>query len=171
MSIYPITVKKKSGRADSVSGGKDYHLVLITLADGRALFVTRFGKKSTWGSGLHVERYDNTAAAESAYRAKHREKLSKAYDEIIIDTKVVCADWSEFRRALGEQYWNKIGASNLEWILPGADTKGVREERQKEFVEDKDGKMRVKEEPKRLIPDVIESAEERVKHTPVWGLF
>ena len=171
MSIYPITVKKQSGRADSVSGGKDYHLVLITLADKRALFITRFGKKGTWGSGFQVERYDTKFDAESAYTAKHRAKLCKAYDELIIDTKQVCADWAEFRKALGEQYWNKIGAGNLEWILPGADTKGVREEKTKEWVVNEGGKYRLKEEPKRLVPEVVETVEDRVKETSNWGMF
>jgi predicted DNA-binding WGR domain protein len=173
MSVYPIRVRKQSGRADSVSGGKDYHLVLIALADGRALFINRFGKRNTWGTGFHVERFETWAAADRAYQAKHREKLAKAYDEVLIDTAKQCATEGEFRKELGETYWNKIGKANLEWISPAIDTKGVREEKTVEFVEE-NGRMKPVETPKRLIPEApapVETMEDRAKSTPVWGMF
>ena len=173
MAIYPIRVKKQSGRADSSSGGKDYHLVLISCANGRSLFVTRFGRKGTWGVGFHVEKSDSLAAAKRSYDRKWAEKLGKAYDEIIIDTEVPCKDEAELRRAIGIQYWSKIGKANLEWLIPGIDASGVREETPV-AIENEEGRFEYKEWPKRLMsnsPKKVETAEDRVKTTPVWGMF
>jgi hypothetical protein len=171
MSIYPIHIKKQSGRANSVSGGKDYHLVLIVTAEGRSLFIKRFGKKGTWGVGFEVTRYDTVAEAEKAYQGKYNKKLGKDYSALFIDTVKTARDWAEFRKIMGEAYWNKIGAGNLEFIMPGADTTGVREDHSVEFEQDTNGKMRVKERPKRLIPDVVESVADRAVENPIFGLF
>ena len=172
MAIYPIRVKKQSGRADSSSGGKDYHLVLVSAANGKCLFITRFGRKGTWGVGFNVARHMSLEAARRVYDQKHREKLDKAYDEILINTEVPCKDEAELRRALGIQYWSKIGKDNLEWLIPGVDASVVREETPS-FVEAEGGAEYRPRQP-RLVPETpkkVESAEDRVKTTPVWGMF
>lgn len=161
--IYPITIKRQSGRADSVSGGKDYHLVLITLADGRAMLITRFGKKDTWGTGFNVSTFDRISPALIAYDSKYRAKIGRNYDDILIDTQVSCADSHEFRKALGEQYWAKIGKEKLEWISPNLDTTGVR--RSSRDMERDDSAFPPVE------PAKVETAEERAKQTPVFGMF
>ena len=170
MAIYPIRVKKQSGRADSSSGGKDYHLVLVSAANGKCLFITRFGRKGTWGVGFNVARHMSLNADWQFNRIGIA--LDNAYDEILINTEVPCKDEAELRRALGIQYWSKIGKDNLEWLIPGVDASGVREETPS-FVEAEGGAEYRPRQP-RLVPETpkkVESAEDRVKTTPVWGMF
>jgi len=162
MSIYPLSVQKKSGRAGSSSGGKDYHLVLIATSDGKALFVTRFGKKDTWGVGFKVEQFNAIHDADAAFNKKLAAKLDKDYSEIIIDTLKECENEAQFRAALGEQYWNKIGPDNLKWLSEDIDTTGVK---------DVSNYARPVTPPHVHEPIKIETPAERAVDNPNWGLF
>ncbi len=172
---FPLHVKKESGRAESVSGGKDYHLVLICSGDeGRSILITRFGKKGTWGTGWKVQRFDDMHDALVAYNEKWVAKLGKAYKDHFLKTDTPCGDIETFRKALGPTLL-KMKPEDLDWICPGIDTKDCRpaeeaggwqtdEYGNKSFAEPK---RRLVEEPK--APEVPVSA--KINANPNWGLF
>ena len=167
-----MSVTKWSGRADSISGGKDYHCVLVETHDNRGLVIFRFGKKDQWGTGFQVEQFSSVLDARKAFDAKQREKKRGGYTETIIEnTRLGIKDESELKVALGTGYWNKIGKHNLEWLVPGADTKGVREQKGVEWEQDAEGKWHRKEEKPRLIEEPVETIEDRAKSDPNFGLF
>jgi predicted DNA-binding WGR domain protein len=175
MSIYPITVKKESGRADSVSGGKEYHLVRISHGDeGRSIVINRWGKKGSWGVGFKVDRFQDMHDALVAYTDKWRDKLGKQYSDHFIDKTDVCGSEQSLRKALGP-YFFKMRPEDLEWICPGIDTTGVKPQADAGgFQADEDGrgawvdpKRRLVEEPK----PIEEPIEARISENPNWGLF
>jgi predicted DNA-binding WGR domain protein len=166
MSIYPIKVRKQSARAGSVSGGKEYHLALITLADGRCLLIKRFGKAGRWGV-MQVERYEDQTSALSAYAKKMRDKFQGEYTDHYLDKSWDDLDtMPKLRAVLGEGYWNKMGAGNIEWMLPGTDTTGVHDE----SIETDQYRKVIPKKPLTVKP-VLPTAEERVIENPLWGMF
>jgi hypothetical protein len=174
-TIFPIRVKKESGRTPPHIGNKDYHLVLIETNDERALVINRFGRARTWGQ-MQVQRNDIADNGRKFYDLKRRQKLKGDYTVEIAPLKqTFCKDAKELRAALGEQYWNNIGSGHLAWLIPGVDTKGVREDADDSVTETEAGfGKRVKEEKRRIIPEepkVEESAEQRATTNPIWGMF
>lgn len=175
--MFPMIVKKESGRAESSSGGKDYHLVMIQAASGRSLVIHRWAKKDQWGNGWKVEQFAAIAYAQSAYEKKWNEKLGKAYDEHFIKSERTAHDEAGLRRILGAQYWQKLG-EHLLFLDPSLDIKGTRTQPDTEYEEDKDGRIRIKQPaPKFAKPDEPpaksqeEVIEEQIKTNPNWGLF
>jgi hypothetical protein len=163
-----MKIFRKSGRAESSSGGKDYHLVRVETADRRGMFITRYGRKGQWGVGFEVFNFDNVEDARKAWAAKHREKLEKAYREHFIDSEKEAHSADDLGKILGPQYWTKLGPANLTWLVPGIDTKGSREEPAPEFEQDANGRYRLKDRKRRLIE---EKPEERAKDNALWGIF
>jgi hypothetical protein len=63
-----------------------------------------------------------------------------------------------------------MGKGNIEWILPDADTTGVRDDAPIEW----DPETGRPKEKRRLVPDAPkkdEAPQDRAAETPQWGLF
>lgn len=170
--MFPMTVKKQSGRAPSSSGGKDYHLILIVTADGRALYINRWGKAHQWGNGWLCEYYPSAFNALAAYEKKHREKLEREYREHFIDSEKVANNEAELRKILGPQYVKAIGAPNWAQLVPGADVTGMKDGQH--VAEWDEAAQRYKGRPRKLVEEVPEPpapVEERVASNPNWGIW
>lgn len=176
--VYPITVLKESARANSSSGGKDYHLVLVKAANGKSLVIYRWGKKDQWGSGWDVKRFDTADEAEAAFRSKHREKMGREHrNRLPISGLWECDNQLAFKARLGLQYFGQLGASNLHHIDPDMDVTGSREREVAEWDEN-EGRAISAEERKRRAEAVKalepkqETVEERAAETnSAWGMF
>jgi hypothetical protein len=173
--MFPMTIVKKSGRADSRSGGKDFHLILITTADGRALYINRWGKKGQWGNGWSCSHYDDADEARTAFNKKFRDKLQGEYTSHFVDKTKDVFDEVQLRKELGLQTVAAIGGPKWAQLIPGADTSGMKDGQQElEWIEGPDGKMRPKERPRKLVEDVPEPPEpieDRVATNPNWGIW
>lgn len=171
MPIYPIALRKKSMLHRQ--GTKEYHQVLITNGEGRALLINRWGKKNTEGQ-MKVDVFQDVGQAIEMFDAKDRDKKRNGYDhDPARDAIVQAEDEAEFRKKLGVLYLAKLGADNLEHIAPGADTTGVRApDPLPEF--DREGKIvRKGYQPRNKFTDFIEpagpSVADEVAHNENWG--
>jgi predicted DNA-binding WGR domain protein len=168
-SAYPIEVLKQSGRAESRSGGKDYHLVMIRADNGNCIVINRWGKKDAWGVGFKVERYGDGWAAKKAYEAKFAEKLNKEYDDHFVNKNVTCADEAAFKKALGP-YFFKMKPEDLTWLVPGIDTTGAKEQKNVEWEQRADGSYTAVE-ARKLVEEAVEPVADRIAENPAWGTW
>lgn len=167
--MFPMTVLKQSGRAPSTSGGKDFHLILITTNDGRALYINRWGKARQWGNGWKCEHYVSASDAREAYRKKRREKLEGDYRDHIVDKSVIANDEAELRKCLGAQLVAAIGAEKWAQLLPGADTSGLKAGAVE--TDENDPGLRINRRDPKLVEQPKETVEDRIKSNPLWGMF
>jgi hypothetical protein len=169
--MFPMTVLKQSGRAVT----KDYHLILITTADGRALYINRWGKKTQWGSGWKCEHYGDAGAATADYRKKYREKLGGEYTEHFIHSTKQVKDEAELRKALGHQLIQAIGGPKWAQLIPGADISGLKDGQEEVVWEQQtDGTHRPREKRRKLLedaPEQPEPIEDRIATNPNWGIW
>jgi predicted DNA-binding WGR domain protein len=174
MPVYPIALRKKSMLHRQ--GTKEYHQVLITNGEGRALLIQRWGRKNAEGT-MDFDTFSDSGTAVRAFDQKDREKRARGYDhDPARDTIVECADEAEFRRKLGRMYLFKAGAANLDFISPGIDTTGVEEADPYPFETTRDGRVvRKGFQPKHTFTDFVEpaqpSVEEQVAENELWGMF
>lgn len=153
-----------------VQGTKEYHLLMIqNKLTNFSLVVLRWGKTNQWGQ-MTVENGESSAMAK-VFEKKRREKEGRDYS-VIRDSRAECAGWEEIRNKIGVQYWNALGSANIEAVMPGALTAGVRDPVAHEFEEGKNGKWKVKPpEPKPMAPVKEETFEERQARDPLYGVF
>jgi hypothetical protein len=168
-----IVIRKESARAESSSGGKDYHLVLIRNNENdRALYVERYGRAGQWGAGFKVHR-GSIAECEEAYRRKYQEKMGPRgqYKEKLVSVSVQ-TDLENAKLKIGVQLWPKIGQDHLEWCMPGLDASGSKQQEDVEWEEGPDGKPRRKEKKPLLIPDdPDQKMKEGIAMNKDWGAF
>jgi predicted DNA-binding WGR domain protein len=172
--MFPMTVKKESGRAASSSGGKDYHLLMISSSDGRAIVVNRWGRKGQWGTGWSCKYYDDASEARSDYKEKYKQKLGRDYSEHFLNRNDTAQDLDELKKHLGRQYVATIGKT-LGELVTGMDTTGLREtEPESEFAEDANGNWRKVDKQRRTLepakpeePKVVDL----VKQNSNWGTW
>jgi hypothetical protein len=169
MSAYPVTIKKQSGRAHSSSGGKDYHLILIQTSRNNSITIFRWGKKDAWGVGFEVKRHNSRDGAESAYRAKFAEKLGGEFKDHFVDKQVICHNEDGLKKALGP-YFFKMKPEDLEWLVPGIDTSGAKEQKAVVFEQRRDGSFAATEERK-LVEEAVEPVAARILENPAWGTW
>jgi hypothetical protein len=166
--MFPMTIVKQSGRAVT----KDYHLILITTADGRALYINRWAKKSQWGNGWFCEHYADAEEARTAYNKKHREKLQGEYSTHFIDSTKDVFDEAQLRKALGPQLINAIGGPKWAELLPGVDTSGMKDGQHEAQWDE--GAGRYSERARKLVaevPEPPEPIEDRVAENSNWGIW
>ncbi len=169
--MFPMTIMKRSGRAQSSSGGKDYHLVLIENADLKAIFIQRWGKARQWGNGWKLEEHPNANAARSAWTAKVKQKFNGEYTEEITSKTKIVNDLAELRKELGLQYVAKIGKA-LQFLIPGLDVSDLKEpEIDTEWIEQKDGTVRKRERDRKLVELPPEPVEDRAQSNTQWGIW
>jgi predicted DNA-binding WGR domain protein len=173
MPVYPIALRKKSMLHRQ--GTKEYHQVLITNGEGKAVLIQRWGKRNTEGQ-MSVQTYDDAYQAVGMFDAKDRDKKRNGYEhDPARDTIVECKDEAEFRKKLGHIYLHKLGVANLEHIAPGADTSNVKDpEPPPQF--DANGKVvRKGYQPKHTFTDFVEPAKptvaEEVAQNENWGMW
>jgi predicted DNA-binding WGR domain protein len=176
--MFPMTIKKWSGRAESSSGGKDYHVVLVMNRDNHAIVITRWGKKDQWGNGWEVKRFHSHVEAVDLFCQKQRAKQKRGYNYILIDTTRAIADEKELRERLGAQYWSELGADNLHHLDPSLDASDSREKPPTEYVTDEYGNIHVKQRAPKLAPPPElpkksheQEVAEHVAANSDWGLF
>lgn len=163
-------LSRESKRADSSSGGKDYHLVLISnLVNNRRLLISRWAKAGQWGNGWKVEQFASEGDATRAWRKIAQAKFEGEYRETIVaPTEKYFENHEERQKALGAQYWSKLG-SHLEWLIPGV---GMGDkEPEAPFYDEDAGRMRrrPKAPPVERQPEPEPTIEDRVKENPLWG--
>lgn len=173
MTTYPIALRKKS--MIHRQGTKEYHQVLITNGDGKALLIQRWGKRNTEGQ-MQVVAYNTTGAAVSEFDKKDRQKRSNGYEhDSSRDTIVECADEFEFRKKLGHIYLHKLGPKNLEHIAPGADTSNVVDAEEPPVFDPNGRVVRKGYEPRHKFTDFVEppkpTVESQVAENENWGLW
>lgn len=173
MPVYPIALRKKSMLHRQ--GTKEYHQVLITNGEGKAVLIQRWGKRNTEGQ-MSVEAFHGTERAVEKFDHKDRDKRRNGYEhDPSRDTIVECKDETEFRKKLGHIYLHKLGPANLEHIAPGADTSNVKDpEPPPEF--DRNGRVvRKGYEPKHKFDGFVEppkpTVEQQVAENENWGLW
>jgi hypothetical protein len=166
--MFPMTIVKKSGRAVT----KDYHLILIKTADGRALYINRWGKKAQWGKGWKCEYFPDYIDARRAWDKKHREKLEGEYRTHFIDKEQIAHDEETLRKHLGNQLVAAIGARDWALLIPGADVSGMKDGQHEAEWDEKAG--RYTERPRKLVeeaPEPPEPIEDRIASNPNWGIW
>lgn len=172
-SPYPMTVRKV--RMSHSGGTKAYHFVLITTDGGPGMLLKRWGKVGVWGQ-MAFEHFHKSVDAAAAFRRQARERLTprKGY-AIEEDRSSAAKDQSELKRALGLQYWAKMGVANLEFLDPEIEAVGSREHRNPEVQFDDDGNIISYEMKQKFdIKDISEpetSPEEYMQRNENWGMF
>lgn len=174
--MFPISITKRSGRAESRSGGKDYHVIYLVTNDGRSMLIRRWGKKGQWGIGWKVEKYRDEKEGRRAFDWVDHNKFRREYDDIFISKSEVAKDPDDLLRILGTQYWVKLGADRLGWLSPDIDTSDLpRGVPDSEFAQDDRGNWRRVEQPRRqydAVPVAAEpTTEELIKQNPNWGTW
>ncbi len=164
MSTFPIKVTRIS--AIHVGGTKEYNTVYIQTADDRVMLIKRWGRVKTFGQ-VKIETFHDVYAGRRAYDGIFSAKFGNEYTRDRRDKSVECKDETELKRELGPQYCASLGANNLTWLVPGADTAGVREPDTDEWVKGEDGRMTRVTHPK-LIP-IEEEPVAPLSNDPVWG--
>lgn len=166
MGTYPIQIIKKS--LDHQGGTKSYHTVQVITADGRQLLVKRWGKKGSFGS-IDVMIGNTNIGAETAKII--RDKQKRGYDEV--DHKDFRAnDLDDFKRLMTPRLYTSLGAANLAYLIPDADTTGIKDAENVEWEKNPDGTMRIKQKPPLpLPPPPEETIEEKIARNPMWGAF
>jgi hypothetical protein len=168
--MFPMTVIKKSARAQSVSGGKEYHLVLVLTSDsGKALYIERFGKAGKFGS-LKVQA-TTQSHAQSLFDKKYREKFEGEYRDHFRDDNLVINDETALKKALGTQYLAQMSPADLKFILPGINTAGARAPEEVEFEQQKDGTFKKKDKKPIPLPEEVLTPEQQIENNPMWGMF
>lgn len=149
-------------------GTKEYHLLSVrNTTTGKAILVTRWGKTGTWGQ-MKTEKGTETDVSR-AFDAKFDEKSGRGY-RITNEKNASAANADEAQHIIGITYWPQIGAANLEHVLPGVDTTGVREAKPATWKETKDGKWERDDKPEHSMPTKEDEIAE-AKANPNWGLF
>lgn len=167
MSSYPMIVVKRSGRANSRSGGKDYHLVLITTADNKAIYIERYGRARQWGHGWKCRPYEDGGAAAEEFAKKARQKFDGEYTEEIVNRADKVGTAAELQTAIGPQYIAQIGRAMLH-LDPDFDVSRLKDT-QPDTEFDSDG--RVKPRARKVLETPPESVEDRATTTPMWGIW
>lgn len=168
--MFPMKITKTSARHRGRT--KDYHLVLITTSDGRSMVVIRFGKKDQWGQ-MKVHLFNSIADGESFFSNKRDEKMGGEYTLPITPISVVEVPALDNLQKYLSAYWPKLGATNIEWLVPGADTKGVRDpDGPSTWARQPDGSLADEYKP-RLVPDdeVEVDMASQVARDENWGSF
>jgi len=161
---FPITIVRKSLRYRM--GNKDYHGVLLTNADKKAVLIFRWGKAGQWGQ-MKVEAFDNAEAAEREFESKLRAKEAKGYDNELLNRVDTADNVAELQSVLGASYWSNIGKKNLDHICEGAPTAGVKDEPPEPAEWEKVGDRYVPKDRKPKEPTV----EELAAADPEWGTW
>lgn len=124
MSVYPITSKTIS--YDHQGGTKSYHLHLIQAANGNCVVINRWGKTGAIGE-MKIEMFDSPVKAQRAFDKKETEKTRKGYRQNGPAREATAKDASEIVKAVGNVYFNKMGATAVQHLDPAFDTSGMRE--------------------------------------------
>lgn len=174
--MFPMTIRKLSGRASSSSGGKDYHLILIRTADNRGMTIFRWAKANQWGNGWDLRCHATIGEALHAFETKRAEKIGRAYSRILVDKPhIEVGGPQELNRELGQQYWVKIGPQNLNWLSSEIPTEGMRRGADNtEYEIGPGGEVRIKQRPPIPIERVKPpepTIEEHIKANPNWGTW
>lgn len=173
MSTYPIKIVKKS--LDHQGGTKSYHIVEVITADGRLMLVKRWGKKGSFGSIDVITGGATTSLGGGATTSLGvrilRDKQKRGYDEV--DHKELKAnDLEEFKRLMTPRLYTSLGANNIAYLIPDAETTGIKEPEKIEWEEDADGKRRLKQKAPMPLPSPPEpTIEEKIARNPLWGAF
>jgi hypothetical protein len=82
---------------------------------------------------------------------------------------VICQDEEQLKKALGP-YFYKMKPEDLEWLVPGIDTAGAKEQKNVEWEQRNDGSYAAVEQRK-LLEEAIEPVTDRVAENPAWGTW
>lgn len=172
MSVYPITISKTTmgytyGRSD-----KQYHVLVLHNADGRAVLINRWGKRGSWGK-LDVQQYNSDDEAYKTAQKLTGYKISSRGYTIEAENTVECNDARKLIDALGPQYYYNIGCEALKWLDPDISVSGVKppESLSPVFVQDKNGRWVPEPRPPRMPAELVPTPEPIVEKNPMWGLF
>lgn len=180
--VYPIQIESVS--LDHSGGTKSYHAKKLVAQSGKSLVIFRWGKTGTFGD-IQVFEFDTASEADKAFEKKLASKMSNGYAiSPRHDPKPVKADdFEELRALMGRAMMSKIGASNLKYIDPTADTTGMREVELPRL--DEEGRinweavtersLRLEEEKRKAREEIAAreraEAESAYSNNPIWGAF
>jgi predicted DNA-binding WGR domain protein len=141
MSAYPMTIRTLSMHQAT----KSYHLTLVTTADGKSLFIRRWGKKGAFGE-VKPEPYSTVKDGERAWDKLDRAKTGGGYRPEGLPRNETANDAAELRSKLGLPVYNKIGKDAINHLDPSIDTSGMREAEPPRVGED--GKLTGEDKPR-----------------------
>lgn len=122
MSAYPMKISSISMHQET----KSYHLLLITGASGKTVFVRRWGKKGVFGE-IKPELYYSENDGLRAWNRLERAKTSGGYRPEGGIKTISVGDKSGLRAAMGVSVWAKIGKAAINHLDPTIDTSAMRE--------------------------------------------
>lgn len=172
MSTYPIKVHSQT--FDHRGGTKSYHLMLIETADGRSVFINRWGKKGQFGE-LQVKEFDDKIKAWKEYERKERDKTKNGYAPEGPARDADAATSGNLVKAIGLAVFNKMGAKAVRFIDPDFDTTGMREAEPNRL--DEDGRLTGDDKPRKadianqLKADREKEMAEAYANNPLFGAF
>lgn len=120
---YPIKVHQQS--LDHHNGTKSYHLVVIEAADGKSLFINRWGKKGQFGQ-FQVRHHPDAKSAWKNFEKWEVERAKKGYSPAAAARIEEARTPAELSKAVGIGLFNKMGAEAVNHIDPGYDTTGMQ---------------------------------------------
>lgn len=123
MSTYPIKVSSLS--LDHKGGTKSYHISVIETADGRAVFVYRWGKANTFGELKTIN--GDAPSAWRHWKAKEQDKTRGGYYPRSNTRVAKAASSADLSKTLGIQLFHKIGKDAIAHLDPTFDTSKLRE--------------------------------------------
>jgi hypothetical protein len=108
-------IKRRSGRAPSSSGGKDYHLVAVRDSiTNQGFLITRWAKAGQWGNGLKVRTTTSERELEGHFNSYVRSKFHREYREELGKSITTVDTIEELKSALG-LYWASV-VKNVDWL-------------------------------------------------------
>lgn len=158
-------------------GTKFYEILRVENAIGASMVIWRWGRKGTQGQH-EIFTFDKPAKAVKAFNDKENERDKRGYSPVETKT-ITAADEAELKTKIGLGLFYKLGKDTVEFIAPGADTKGVREPEPPaewqpdplnpgEFINANPPKPRTIREP--TLEEVqAKTHAEKIKSDPLWG--
>jgi len=109
------------------SGGtKAYTLILVRTADGKSLFINKWGKVGAFGE-LQATPFPTIDAGRKAFDKKERSKTSGGYRQKGPGREVTVENAEQLKNAFGLGIWSKVGGSNIQHLDPSINVTGMRE--------------------------------------------
>lgn len=152
-----------------LGGVRQIHLMAVGHSSA-ALVIERRCKPGTWGQ-LTISQIASFAKAEMLIEHIMKEKSGKRYRFKPSEIRQYPGS-QEMKAALcGYSLWYKLGADNIRYIAPFADTSGVKSSPEVTFQRNAAGRMVAVEPPPKMFDEPEPTFIDRVQENPLFGLF
>lgn len=136
MSSYPMLLREI--HMDHSGGTKSYHLTLVSTADGRSLFVCRWGKTGAFGE-IKSELFMTAFEGAKAWDKKERSRTSGGYSQKGPTREGKIDGPTDIAKVMGLPLFAKMGAAAINHLDVNYDTRNMRDANEPRY--DEDGKL------------------------------